>query len=168
MRVYRLDAVTPPLNVAGSMRWSTQNDRETFLVEWVHRFLVDTFGDDDPNYEVRTRRQMARFSTGSLYRLALWEVDGQPVSMAGAIGLSPAGMRIGQVYTPDAHRGHGYASALVAALSQHFLDDGLQFCTLNTDLANPTSNKIYQAIGYVPMCDQTMYEVEPVAGEESR
>jgi predicted GNAT family acetyltransferase len=66
------------------------------------------------------------------------------------------------------YRGHGYASALVAALSQAILDSGLQFCTLNTDIANPTSNKIYQAIGYVPVCDLTMYDAEPLEGEESR
>ncbi|NJR12386.1 GNAT family N-acetyltransferase [bacterium] len=80
--------------------------------------------------------------------------------MGATVGLSPAGMRIGGVYTPPEQRGHGYASALTAALSQALLDDGLRFCTLNTDLKNPTSNKIYPAIGYYLVADQTMYEVE--------
>lgn len=48
---------------------------------------------------------------------------------------------------------HHYASACVAALSQLILDEGKEFCTLFTDLANPTSNHIYQQIGYRPVCD---------------
>ena len=38
-------------------------------------------------------------------------------------------------------------------LSQAQLDDGRTFCFLFTDLANPTSNHIYQAIGYEPVRD---------------
>ncbi|MBC8077176.1 MAG: GNAT family N-acetyltransferase, partial [Chloroflexales bacterium] len=30
---------------------------------------------------------------------------------------------------------------------------GKRFCFLFTDLANPTSNHIYQAIGYAPVVD---------------
>jgi uncharacterized protein len=158
MRAYRLDAVIPPANVGGMMRWATMD--EPFITEWITQFYIGTFGHE-PN-EAALAREKARFKPGSPYKLALWEVDGQPVCMAGTIGLSPTGMRIGLVYTPKEHRGHGYASALVAALSQALLDSGLQFCTLNTDIANPTSNKIYQAIGYVPVCDITVYDAEPV------
>jgi predicted GNAT family acetyltransferase len=52
------------------------------------------------------------------------------------------------VYTPPGLRGRGYASALVAAVSQAQLDAGRTFVFLFTDLANPTANHIYQAIGY--------------------
>jgi len=52
------------------------------------------------------------------------------------------------VYTPPAYRRRGYASACGAALSQLILDAGRRFCFLYTDLANPTSNQIYQQIGY--------------------
>ena len=50
-------------------------------------------------------------------------------------------------------RGRGYASNCVAALTQKMLDQGRKFCFLYTDLSNPTSNKIYQQIGYRPVCD---------------
>jgi predicted GNAT family acetyltransferase len=50
-------------------------------------------------------------------------------------------------------RGRGYASALVAAASQEALDGGRRFCFLFTNLANPTANHIYQAIGYQPVRD---------------
>jgi len=36
----------------------------------------------------------------------------------------------------------------VAAVSQRGLDAGASACMLYTDAANPTSNKIYQRIGY--------------------
>jgi predicted GNAT family acetyltransferase len=54
-------------------------------------------------------------------------------------------------------RGRGYAGACTAAVSQTILDGGAQFCTLFTDLSNPTSNGIYQRIGYRPVCDYTEY-----------
>jgi GNAT superfamily N-acetyltransferase len=55
---------------------------------------------------------------------------------------------IGPVYTPPQLRGHGFATTLVAAVSQRLLDQGRPGCTLFTNLANPTSNKIYERIGY--------------------
>ena len=37
------------------------------------------------------------------------------------------------------------------------VDRGRQFVFLFTDLAHPTSNKIYQAIGYEPVWDVDQY-----------
>ena len=45
----------------------------------------------------------------------------------------------------------------MAALSQLLLDRGYGFCFLYTDLANPTS-RIYQQIGYEPVCDVVEYQ----------
>ena len=61
------------------------------------------------------------------------------------------------MYTPPEHRGHGYASALTARVSAEQLAAGRRFCFLYTDLANPTSNKIYVAIGYRRVCDAIQY-----------
>ena len=82
----------------------------------------------------------------------IWE-DGGPVSMLQATGATPHGIRIGAVYTPPELRRRGYASALTAAASQAELDRGRRWCFLFTNLANPTSNRIYQAIGYRPIRD---------------
>ena len=79
------------------------------------------------------------------------------VSMAGFGGRTPNGIRVGPVYTPPELRGRGYASALTAALTQRLLDGGLRFCFLFTDLANPTSNSIYQRIGYEPVSDVDLW-----------
>jgi predicted GNAT family acetyltransferase len=60
--------------------------------------------------------------------------------------------RIGPVYTPAEFRGHGYANAAVAGVSQVLLDQGARVC-LFTDQANPISNRIYQRIGFRPVVD---------------
>jgi hypothetical protein len=73
--------------------------------------------------------------------------------MAGVAAETPHGARIGPVYTPPAARGRGYASACTAALSERMLAAGKRFCFLYTDLDNPTSNTIYQRIGYRAVCD---------------
>jgi predicted GNAT family acetyltransferase len=85
--------------------------------------------------------------------IVFWEDEGKPVSLAGWGGKTPNGIRVGPVYTPPELRGRGYATALTAEVSQRLLDGRLfdgrrRFCFLYTDLANPTSNAIYERIGY--------------------
>ncbi len=65
-----------------------------------------------------------------------------------------------QVYIPPGERNRGYASALTAAASRDQLERGRRFCFQFTDLANPTSNHIYQQIGYEPVRDVDMYRFE--------
>ena len=86
----------------------------------------------------------------------LWDSE-IPVSIACSTRSTPNGVGINMVYTPPEHRKKGYASACVAALSQKLLDKGYKFCFLFTDLSNPTSNKIYQDIGYQPVADWNNY-----------
>ena len=88
--------------------------------------------------------------------LFIWD-DGGPVSTVTKTRHSTHGIVVSLVYTPPAHRNRGYASAAVAALSQQLLDAGWEFCALFTDLANPTSNSIYQRIGYRPVADFDEY-----------
>jgi predicted GNAT family acetyltransferase len=92
-----------------------------------------------------------------LGRLWLWEMEGQPVCLVGHQATVFGSTRVGPVYTPSEHRGHGYASALTAFVSRRILDRGSAAC-LYTDLANPTSNKIYAAIGYEPVADFVRYD----------
>lgn len=152
-RVYRLDAVAPLAGVPGEMRAATTSDRD-LLVRWIAAF-VDEAGTERIDAESWADQALA--SDPTLRGTYLWERDGLPLSLVGYSGPTPHGMRIGPVYTPPEHRGHGYASACTAAVSQMLLDGGRRFCFLFTDLANPTSNKIYQAIGYRPVIDVDMY-----------
>ena len=122
------------------------------VTEWLAAFQRDVWGTDPtgPETAAMADRWVGDARGRALY---LWEVAGRPVSMAGASGATPRGIRIGAVYTPPEGRGRGYASNLVAAVSQAQLDAGRTFCCLYTDLANPTSNHIYQEIGYEPVVD---------------
>lgn len=139
--VYRLDHVEDPDPLAaGSMRVARSDDTE-LAIAWGRGFALDT-GIAFPTGEDTVR---AWIDEGQLH---LWEVDGQAVSIAVARGSTGAGVRIGYVYTPPEARGAGYASALVAHLSRKELEGGREFCVLYTDLGNPTSNAIYQRVGY--------------------
>jgi uncharacterized protein len=150
-RIYSLRRAIPPRSVAGKLRAATEVDRAC-VTGWSLAFIKDCGLTDSP--ESVLRNVSTALGNGSR---VLWEVDGEPVSMAGYGGRTPSGIRINWVYTPPPYRRHGYASAVVAALSQKLLDDGRRFCFLYTDLANPTSNSIYQRIGYKPVCDSAHY-----------
>lgn len=153
-RIYQLVQVVPVVGVAGQMRGITEADRPLLQV-WLADFEREAHGmvSDLALMNGRIDRYMAGVTAG----MYLWEVAGAAVALAGHSGPTPRGMRVGPVYTPPGERGHGYASALVAALSQMLLDGGRQFCFLYTDLANPTSNHIYQTIGYTAVCDVRVY-----------
>lgn len=114
--------------------------------------LVAAWGKDGFAEELSTgHHEWAgnRLAEGTMW---IWEVDGEAVSMVG-YHLPLFGVcRVGPVYTPPTHRRHGYAGALTSHVSAIILADGNQAC-LYTDLANPTSNKIYHQVGYRPVAD---------------
>lgn len=153
-RMFRLDQVIHPSGVhlagrsatPGQVRPATPEDRE-MLVGWATAFH-DEATPQAPRHDfgLLVDRKLA----GN--HLWVWQ-DGVPVSMLWTNPPTAGVVRVSGVYTPPAHRGHGYATACVAAVSQHELDAGAVACSLYTDLANPTSNKIYQAIGYRPVED---------------
>lgn len=159
-RIFRLTRVTPPRGVSGSMRLAEARDRET-LVAWMRAFH-DEATPTSPLLDVDTA--VGRWLERVGRTMYLWEDGGRTVSVAGAGAETPSGVRIGPVYTPPESRRRGYASALTAAVSRAQLDAGRRFVFLFTDLANPTSNRIYQAIGYEPVTDVDAYRtVEPNA-----
>lgn len=152
--IYQLTDVIKPVPVPGEMRVVEQAD-QSLLEEWNFAFIRDC-GLNDSIEAAKVNASQA-IKTRSRY---IWSVNGEPVSMAGASGSTPSGIRIGWVYTPNDLRGHGYASAIVAELSQKMLTEGRKFCFLYTDLANPTSNSIYRKIGYRHVCDSTHHIFE--------
>lgn len=145
MRIHQLTEVQPVATAKGFLRLATQDDRP-MLLEWFQDFVDEAI----PSFE----EDAERLVEGSLNRQSvyLWE-DGVPVSLACGSKSLPSAARIGFVYTSPEYRRKGYATACVAALSQQLLERGCQSCFLFTDLANPTSNSIYQTIGYRPICD---------------
>jgi hypothetical protein len=135
------------------MRLATKEDRQLAL-DWSHAFERESLPADAPRGRIEANVDRRLASTTSV--IALWE-DEKPVSLAGFGGRTPHGVRIGPVYTPPGLRRRGYASALVAHLSQYLLDGESDFCFLYTDLANPTSNRIYQNVGYEFVAESADY-----------
>jgi len=149
-RLYELSRVQSPANVPGGLREAEVAD-EPFLAKWATAFIEETNMDPIPDGLVFVRGKRAA------RQLFVWE-DEALVSMAAWMGRTTQGVRVGYVYTPPAHRRRGYASALVAALSQRLLDEGSPRCFLFTNANNPTSNRIYQRIGYEFVCDFWLYD----------
>lgn len=147
--IHQLTEVKPIPQSSGFLRLATESDR-SFLIRWHDDFTQEVMHTTPINSE---RIIDSNLSENSLY---IWQ-DVVPVSMACGKGLPPNGGRIGPVYTPANYRRKGYASSCVAALSQNLLDQGCQACFLFTDKDNPTSNHIYQTIGYQPICDWHEY-----------
>jgi predicted GNAT family acetyltransferase len=148
-RLYRLDRLIPPDPAPpGEVRVATPADRD-LLVRW-----YEAFGD-----EVGESRSHAdeitddRLSYGGML---LWEDGGTVVCMAGRSRPQAGMVRIGPVYTPPAGRRRGYAAALTAEISRQSLELVAEVL-LFTDLANPTSNAIYQRIGYRPIEDRVVF-----------
>jgi hypothetical protein len=148
--IYVLDRVIPPPGVSGTFRLATNDDLD-LLLAWGEAFLHD-IGEPPRNDDARDKLLEAI----AQQRRFFWcDPAERPVCSVGVAGPTPNGIRVNVVYTPPQHRRRGYASAAAAAASQRMLDRGRKFCFLYTDLANPTSNKIYRAIGYKHVCDQT-------------
>jgi GNAT superfamily N-acetyltransferase len=150
LRLHRLGTLRVPA-ATGAPRQATEDDLP-LLVDWYVAFGEDV---DDPS----SREQTVRAAEDKLAdgRTWLWEEEGgRPVSLVGHTRTQFGAARIGPVYTPAEHRGHGYASALTGHVSRRIRETGAEVC-LYTDLANPTSNKIYAAIGYEPVGDFVRY-----------
>jgi predicted GNAT family acetyltransferase len=144
-KIYQLERVTQPVGVGGRFRLAEESDREV-LTHWSQAFAKESLPEKEHQTEEYWRLRSERVIAA---RMAyLWEVDGAPVATASTGRPTKNGITVSGVYTPPEHRRHGYASALVADICQKMLDSGKRFCTLYTDVANPTSNKIYQAVGF--------------------
>ncbi len=159
-RLFELGELVEPNPVDGRMRRATDTDTELCL-RWFLAFAADAAEQagraaDVGHEEYFTREDMVeRIAAG---RVWLWEVAGEPVHLTGFNPPSFGVARVGPVYTPKEQRGRGYASALVFAVSRSLLEDGQRVC-LFTDQANPTSNGIYQALGYRPVVDMANFVV---------
>ncbi len=143
-RLYQLSAfVTPPDLPPGRLRPAAPGDRDA-LVPWAAGFLAEVGGLPDDPADAVDRHLAAG-------RLWVWDHDGL-AAMASATPPLGGVSRLGFVYTPPDRRRQGYATACVAALSEHLLA-GAERCVLYAQLHNPTSNAIYRRMGYEPVTE---------------
>lgn len=148
-RLYRLGTLHPPDAVAGGHREASDDDTAV-LVDWVEHFFVETFSHQRDDAAGLRFVDNAR-AVGD--RFVLWDDGGTPVSMAMLRAPAAGVSRIGPVFTPRASRGRGYGSAVTAAAAALAREGGVEDVVLFADLANPTSNRIYQNIGFEPVAD---------------
>ncbi|MFM8783940.1 MAG: GNAT family N-acetyltransferase [Phycisphaerales bacterium] len=141
--VYELRRVGPLPAPSGRARIACAGDAP-LLQSWLDAFVEESLPAGFP----KDPKAGARFADGE--RTWIWVDDaGTPVSMAHNGRRIAGWWAVAYVYTPPAHRGHGFATAVVAHTSRWALSNGAEGCTLFTDLANPVSNRIYERIGYV-------------------
>lgn len=149
LRLFQLEAVTPPPLPAGSWREANQKDVD-LLIQWTYEF-IDEACPHDPKPPIEELRQRVQDGISN-QNYFFWDDRHETVCLVASTRDSSAGRWIAPVYTPKNSRGRGYASALVAAVSQRYVNAGRK-CLLFTDLANPTSSSIYQKVGYQPLTD---------------
>jgi GNAT superfamily N-acetyltransferase len=147
-RLYRLgELVEPRPPVPGTARLADAGDRD-LLLGWYESFMAEV-GETLHNV-------VQLVDDGIDHGVLLWEVDGVPVAMAGRTAAVAGVVRVAPVYTPAGLRRRGYGGAATAAVSRAALDAGATDVVLFTDLANPTSNALYQRLGYRPVQDRTV------------
>nr|BFD84231.1 GNAT family N-acetyltransferase [Streptomyces sp. Xyl84] len=158
MRLYRLGGLTVPRPAPpGRARVAGPADRG-LLARWYTDFCA-AVGES----AVRDPGDWADEHAGS-GAVTFWETpDGTPVSMAGRSPVVAGQVRVTAVHTPEHLRGRGYAGAVTAEVSRLAVESGAAEVLLFTDLANPTSNGLYQRIGYRPVSDFAVYGFEPSA-----
>jgi predicted GNAT family acetyltransferase len=153
--VFALTWVEDVPRARGAHRRADETDRQ-LLLDWFMAFEEEALPHHERDRAGHERALDTRFSSDAS-GLWLWEDGGVPVSLAGFSGPTPTGIRVGPVYTPPSHRRRGYATTLVADLSQWLLGQGYRSCFLYTDLSNPTSNHIYETIGYRQVAEAVEY-----------
>ena len=154
MRLFRLgELIRPAPEPEGAARLATERDRDLLAV-WFDAFAREV---GDPPRHDNCAVVDERLGYGGI---TVWEADGVPVSIAGRTRTVARMVRVAPVYTPPELRGRGYAGAATAAVSQAALDAGVRDVVLYTDLANPTSNALYQRLGYRPVEDRVVLSFE--------
>jgi predicted GNAT family acetyltransferase len=154
-RLLVLGELEPPAPVAGRARPATEDDVDllvTFLTQFGEDALLPPL--PDVRESVLARLPVTR----------LWEVDGEVVAMAGRAPVvrtgSGAACRIGPVFTRRDRRGRGYASAVTAAVTAEAQAEA-DVVLLYTDAANPTSNGVYERLGYRAVAEVVELAITP-------
>ena len=149
--IYKLTELSSIPLTKGHLRLAVQSDH-LLVSNWIQEFSEYTV--ESPSYEDCKKMAEEYIQQQSLY---IWVDHDEPVSMVKKARPTQNGIVITLVYTPKEHRRKGYASSSVFSLSKQLLNE-YAFCSLYTDLKNPTSNSIYKKIGYQWVCESVMIQ----------
>jgi uncharacterized protein len=151
LRHFELTSAPIPGQVAGHLRLPDAGEH-ALLADWQLAFIEELALPDD---RARVRRNLEQRLERGLIRV--WD-DAGATAFAG-FGEIADTARIAPVYTSPGLRGRGYASAMVAELARELFAAGKRAIFLTTDAANPTSNGIYQRIGFRPVADHYHFDL---------
>jgi predicted GNAT family acetyltransferase len=143
-RILVLEQFTPATGVPGSARRATTDDVDLGAA-WFAQFSIDAGAlVPDPREAFVARLTHNQF----------WMVDGEPVAVAGhaplVVSAGTTVARVGPVFTPAEHRRQGYGAAITSAVVAELLTVA-DVVMLFTDAANPTSNGVYERLGFRPV-----------------
>ncbi|MDP5273592.1 GNAT family N-acetyltransferase [Chengkuizengella axinellae] len=153
-KIYKLTEVNSIKRSEGKLRLAKIGEK-MLLASWLQHFAEVT-GTGEVTLE-EANKIVGEFITNKT--LYVWEVNEEIVSIANKTRATKNGIVINFVYTPKHHSKKGFATSCVTELSQLLLNEGYSFCSLYTDLENPTSNSIYVKIGYQPVADSIVYSI---------
>jgi len=163
-RLFELGTLVDPRPVPGRLR-AVRPDEAELALAWVHRFFADA--DAQAGRTAGHTDEASAFGMDDIERklaegvLWFWVDDAdRPVQLTGANPPAFGVARIGPVFTPAQERGRGWAGAAVAEVSRRLRAGGSRV-TLFTDQANPASNALYRALGYVPVVDTVLLRIPP-------
>lgn len=156
---YALEEVRDLSRAPGAPRPAHRGDRD-LVVAWMRDFAVEA-----PPQDEIVGAELGRFLGGRLeaddagYRL--WIDGSRPVCLAGFMGPTGTGIRVGPIYTPPEYRNRGYAKSLLADLAEELLRRGYRACYLASDVENAAANALYEAVGYRRIAEAEMVAFEP-------
>jgi hypothetical protein len=154
--IYRCRKVVPPPVPRGLVFRQADAADAKKIGAWVEDFQLEAVPHDPPVDGVDFARK--RIKAGLIFVI---ERKGKLLSMAAKARDIGTSCSVNLVFTPKIERKQGYASVVTARLTQHLLKEGRRETTLYTDMSNPTSNRIYQKIGYKFVCDSIHYGIKP-------
>jgi predicted GNAT family acetyltransferase len=144
--VYTCDKVLTKLRpYAGVARNATVND--------FHELVQMSLDNHIEEYEGKGSKKIADMQgavahgieTGRLYLLS---TNHEICSILQIINEKPERPMIGNLYTKPAFRNRGHAYTLLHIVTEGLLNNGAEQCGLVSDVANPSSNKVFVNIGY--------------------
>jgi predicted GNAT family acetyltransferase len=156
-RIYKLEEVSK--DTIGTKKFSVASKTHQITVlKWAGEMLKEALVDATEEDIEQTVNQLKEEFEENKSKMFLLFDNNEPVSMVRKSGKTPNGNFVNFVYTPPSLRRKGYATECVAKLSKQLIEEGNKYCFLFTDLSNPTSNSIYQKIGYRPVIDENHYK----------
>ncbi len=141
--IYQTDTIFLP-NMDGEIFLATEVN-EQIVQEFIFQFESECFPNRKSSKEEIAQIAQRHIKNRAIYLLKNKNSD--IIAMGGNTRNSENAGTINLIFTPKQLRNNGYGSFITAKIALELLKKK-KFVNLHTDLNNPTSNSIYQKIGF--------------------